>query len=128
MSASPITEVTKDSFTDEVLKSDRLVLVDFYADWCGPCRAMAPALAQFAAENPQVKVVKINVDTSPELAAAFNVQSIPTLVTLKDGRALVGAMGNLPKRAIEELVRQALQEAAKTNIETKPAKKAPRPK
>ncbi len=109
-----ITHVTKENFVEEVMNSDKLVLIDFYADWCGPCKSMAPTLEQFAAENPDVKVVKINIDKSPELMQAFGVRSIPTLVTIKDGKGLAGSVGAVPKSKIEELIRVSLQKLAIT--------------
>ncbi len=115
-----ITEVTSANFDAEVMKADTLVLIDFYADWCGPCKQLAPTLEKVAGEQAgKVKVVKINVDTSPELADLFKVRSIPTIVTMKDGQGLVGAVGNLPKSAIERVIAQALQKAAETNIQAK---------
>lgn len=93
MTSPFVTSVNAQNFEAEVLKSDKLVLIDFYADWCGPCKALAPTLEKFAQENPDVKVVKVNVDESPELANAFKVQSIPTLVTMKDGKGVYGAVG-----------------------------------
>lgn len=115
-----ITEVTSANFDTEVMKADTLVLIDFYADWCGPCKQLAPTLERIATEQAgKVKVVKINVDTAPELADLFKVRSIPTLVTMKDGQGLVGAVGNLPKSAIERVIAQALQKAAETNIQAK---------
>ncbi len=115
-----ITEVTSANFAAEVMQADTLVLIDFYADWCGPCKQLAPTLEKVAAEYAgKVKVVKINVDSAPELADMFKVRSIPTLVTMKDGQGLVGAVGNLPKSAIERVIAQALQKAAETNIQAK---------
>lgn len=127
MTASSIITVTQANFAAEVLQSDKLVLIDFYADWCGPCRAMAPNLEKFAAENPHIKVVKVNVDQEKEIADAFNVRSIPTLVTLKDGQGLIGAVGNLPKKTIEKLVEQALQLVKEANIQAKNENKGPKP-
>jgi len=110
MTSKNITIVTKENFDAEVKNSKQLVLIDFYADWCGPCNALAPTLDQFADENVgRVKVVKINVDENPELAAAFNVRSIPLLVTMKDGQGLYGAVGNLPKSEIEKFVDQSIK-------------------
>lgn len=120
MTTPLITEVTSANFDAEVMKATTLVLIDFYADWCGPCKQLAPTLEKVAAEHAgKVKVVKINVDTAPELADLFKVRSIPTLVTMKDGQGLVGAVGNLPKSAIERVIAQALQKAAETNIQAK---------
>ena len=79
-------EVSADTFTDEVIAHAGRVVVDFYADWCGPCRAMIPVLSKFSQDHSEsVKVVKVNVDDSPELAADHGVQSIPTLVLFEDG-------------------------------------------
>jgi thioredoxin 1 len=117
MTSPFITVVDEKNFEAEVLKSDKLVLIDFYADWCGPCKALAPTLEKFAEDNKdKVKVVKVNVDESPNLSAAFGIRSIPTLVTMKDNQALYGAVGNLPKEALEKLVDQSLQAANENNI------------
>lgn len=127
--ASPfVTEITEDTFEAEVLNSDKLVLIDFYATWCGPCKAMAPTLEKFAEENQAtVKVVKVDVDACPQLAAAFQIRSIPTLVTMKDGQGLIGAIGALPKSEMEKLVKDSLQLVAENNINNKAAPKGPKP-
>jgi thioredoxin 1 len=116
--ASPhITDVNDGNFEDEVLKADKIVLIDFYADWCGPCRAMAPALEAFAAENAdKVKVVKVNIDDAPQLSRAFGIRSIPTLVTMKDGQAIFGVSGSQSKKGLEGLVEQSLQKAQAPHI------------
>ena len=94
-----ILHVNKDNF--ELLKtSDKPVLIDFFADWCGPCRMVAPFVEQIAEENPQYLVAKINVDEQPELAAAFGVTSIPTLVVMKDGKVVEQSAGARPKAQI----------------------------
>lgn len=80
-----INNVTDDNFESEVLKSNQTVVVDFYADWCGPCKILAPTLQEFANENPDIKVVKLNVDENENTAMNFSVYSIPTLVVIKDG-------------------------------------------
>ncbi len=111
MTSPHVTVVTEANFEDEVLKSDKMVLIDFYADWCGPCKAMTPTLEKFAEENAAtVKVVKINVDDNPQLAAGFNVKSIPLLVTIKDGQAIFGSAGSLPKSGIEAFVKASFDE------------------
>lgn len=80
-----IVYVNSENFVDEVLGSNLPVLIDFYADWCGPCKMLAPTLDELAEERDDFKVCKVNVDTSPEIAQAFDVSVIPTLVAMKDG-------------------------------------------
>ena len=92
-----VLHVTKENFEQEVLKSDKPVLLDFWASWCGPCRMLAPILDELAAENPDVKVVKINTDEQPELATQFNVMSIPALFVMKGGEVTNRAVGVQPK-------------------------------
>lgn len=89
---------------DEIIKSDKKILIDFYADWCGPCRMVAPFVEEIANENPQYVVGKINVDAEPELAAAFGVSSIPMLAVLKDGKVVNKAVGARPKDQILQLL------------------------
>ena len=91
--------IDKNNF-EEVKNSDKLVLLDFYADWCGPCRMVAPILHEIAEERPDVIVGKINVDDEPGLAEAFGVYSIPTLVVMKDGKVLRQTSGARPKAQI----------------------------
>jgi len=96
--------VTENNFESEVLKSNIPVLVDFWASWCGPCRMLAPVLAEIAEEQEgKVKVAKINVDEQPALAMQFGVASIPTLVMFKDGKATAKSVGVRPKSQIEEM-------------------------
>ena len=83
------------------------MLLDFYADWCGPCRMVAPVVEQIAEENPQYLIGKINVDKEPELARKFNVLSIPTLVVLKDGKIISQSAGARPKADILALLERA---------------------
>lgn len=92
--------LTKDNFENEVMNSEKTVLIDFSATWCGPCRMVAPIIDEIAAENSQYKVCKIDVDDEPELAAAFAVSSIPMLVVVKGGKIVDQAVGARPKEAI----------------------------
>ena len=99
-----ITVVTADNFVEEVLQSDKPVLVDFYADWCGPCQMMMPTVKEIAEERGDIKVCKVNVDVCPEIAAAFEVSVIPTLVAMKDGGVLAVKTGVQSKADILALL------------------------
>lgn len=94
-----VLSVNKSNF-NSVKTSNKLVLLDFYADWCGPCRMISPLVNEIAEENPQYLVGKINVDQEPELAQAFGVSSIPTLVVMKNGRIVQRSVGARPKSQI----------------------------
>ncbi len=96
--------VTKENFKEEVLESKLPVLVDFYADWCGPCRMLAPVIDEISAERDDIKVCKINVDNDSELAAAYGVMSIPSLFVFKNGEVSNHALGALPKAQILDLL------------------------
>ena len=94
----------KDNFQAEVMNSDKPVLLDFWADWCGPRRMLAPILDDVAEEREDIKVVKVNVDEEPELASQFQVMSIPTLVVIKDKKIANKSLGLIPKAKILELL------------------------
>ena len=96
--------VTKDNFENDVIKSEKKVLLDFWASWCGPCRTVAPTVDAISQEHPEYLVGKINVDDEPELAEAFGIESIPTLVVMKNGKAITGAVGVHSKEQILELL------------------------
>ena len=100
-----ILTITKDNFDNEVMHSDKTVLLDFWAAWCGPCRMLSPLVDEIAEENPSIKVGKINVDEQPELAQQFRVMSIPTLVVVKDGKTTGQAIGVQPKATILDMIR-----------------------
>ncbi|MCD8133150.1 MAG: thioredoxin [Clostridiales bacterium] len=96
--------INQNNFNEEVLNSDKPVLLDFWASWCGPCRMVSPIVDEIASERPDVKVGKINVDEQPELAAQFRVMSIPTLVVVKNGKVVNQAVGARPKSQILALL------------------------
>lgn len=92
--------ITKENFESEVLQANKPVLVDFWAAWCGPCRAISPVVDEIASEREDVVVGKINVDEQPELAQQFGVMSIPTLIVFKNGQAAEKSVGVVPKENI----------------------------
>lgn len=96
--------ITKDNFESEVLNAKEPVLLDFWADWCGPCRMVSPIIDKIAQEMTSTKVRKINVDEQRELAAKFQVMSIPTLVVMKNGKVVSQTMGARPKAAILQML------------------------
>ena len=97
---------TKDTFQASVLESTGVVLVDFWAQWCGPCQMFSPIVDQFAEENPDaVKVGKVNVDEQPELAGQYGVMSIPTAILFQNGEAVKTLVGLQPKEALEDLIK-----------------------
>ena len=99
-----VINVTKDNF-DEVKNSGKTVLLDFYADWCGPCKMVSPMVDQIAEEHPEYVVGKVNVDDEDELSEDFGVMSIPTLVVLKGGEVAEKSVGVIPKDRILELLK-----------------------
>ncbi|MDD6043430.1 MAG: thioredoxin [Eubacteriaceae bacterium] len=96
-------KLTKNNFEEEVLKSEGLVLVDFWASWCGPCKMLAPVLEEIAEENKDIKVGKVNVDEEMELAQQFNIMSIPNLILFKDGKPVKQQVGFRGKEEIEKM-------------------------
>jgi thioredoxin 1 len=98
-----MTAVTESTFEQEVLQSDKPVIVDFWAEWCGPCHAIAPVLERIAEERSgEIKVVKVNIDEEQGLAMRYGIASIPTVVLFKDGEPAAAAIGAQPKQALEK--------------------------
>src|SRR3954470_11272872 len=103
-----ITEVTDANFQAEALESDQPTLVDFWAPWCGPCRAVAPVLEGFGQERPDLKIVKLNTDENQQTAAAFEVLSIPTLILFRNGQVAHKVIGAYPKAKLQAELEPAL--------------------
>lgn len=99
-----VLHVNQDNFQSIVKESAKTVLVDFWASWCGPCRMIAPVLEEVAAQRPDVKVCKVNVDEEQELAASYHVSSIPTLLVFKNGQVVKQSVGAIPKAKILEML------------------------
>ena len=99
-----VINLTIDNFKDEVLNSDKPVLIDFWANWCGPCRMMGPVVDEIAEERYDIKVCKVNVDEERELANLFQISSIPTLAVVKDGNVVNGSVGVRPKKDILRMI------------------------
>jgi thioredoxin 1 len=99
-----VIDVNKSNFEEEVLKSTTKVLVDFNADWCGPCKMLRPVLDEIAETNDNIKIVSINVDLNEKLAREYNVFSIPCLVLIEDGKEVNRSVGMIPKSEVEKLI------------------------
>lgn len=100
-----VLEVTNHNFEEEVLKSEKPVLVDFYADWCGPCKMLSPIVEQVATENEDIKVCRINIDEEQDLAVKYGIMSIPTLVVIKNGEEVNRVVGVVDKKKIIEMIK-----------------------
>lgn len=101
-----VVHLTKESFENEVLSCTAPVLVDFYATWCGPCMMVAPVVEEIAAENPEIKICKVDVDKEPEIARDFQIMSIPTLLVFKNGEIAAKAVGARSKEQILDMMNQ----------------------
>ncbi|MEG0874512.1 MAG: thioredoxin [Clostridiales bacterium] len=97
--------ITKDNFDSEVMKADKTVLIDFWAEWCGPCRMLSPVVDEIGEEVADVKICKVNVDEQPELARQFNVMSIPMLAVVKESKVVETSVGVKPKSAILKMIK-----------------------
>jgi thioredoxin 1 len=106
--AGNLPEVTDANFQAEVIESDKPVLVDFWAPWCGPCRVVAPVLEEIAAERDDLRIVKLNVDENQQTAASFDVLSIPTMILFKNGQMAKKVIGAYPKKRLEAELEPAL--------------------
>ena len=102
-------KVTESSFESDVLKASGTVLVDFWAEWCGPCRAIAPSLEDMAKDMAgKVTIAKVNIDENPMIASKYQIRSIPTLMLFKDGKPVATRMGSLPKQQLYQWVEQSI--------------------
>ena len=101
-----VIHLTKQTFEQEVLQSDKPVFIDFFATWCGPCKMLSPIVEQIAEEVGHVKICKVDVDQESELAAAFGVSSIPTLVLMKDGKIAAQRLGAISKKGLLDFINQ----------------------
>jgi thioredoxin 1 len=99
-----VLHINKDNFHNEVLNSEKPVLLDFFASWCGPCRMVGPILDEIAQEREDIKVCKVDIDEQPELASRFRIMSVPTLMVLKDGNIVDQSIGARPKHQILAMV------------------------
>src|SRR3954467_8711783 len=111
------TAVTEQSFDEEVLQSDKPVLVDFWAEWCGPCHAVAPVLDRIVEDrNGGIKLVKVNIDEQPALSLRYGVQSIPTIILFKDGEPAAAAIGAQPEPALERALGLADSQGSRSRL------------
>jgi thioredoxin 1 len=111
--AGNVMELTDANFTTEVESAEGLVLVDFWAPWCAPCRAVAPVVQQLAAEyDGRVKIGKVNVDDNPQVAAGYGIRSIPTLALFKNGQPVDGVLGAVPRAHLDKMIQQHLPATA----------------
>jgi thioredoxin 1 len=109
--AGSLTQITDNNFDAEVLEAEGPVLVDFWAPWCGPCRVVAPVLEELAAERPELRIVKLDIDENPQTAARFQVLSIPTMILFKAGQPVHKVVGAYPKKKLEQELEPALTAA-----------------
>ena len=105
ISSMDILEVMSENFQKEVLESEKTVLIDFYADWCGPCKMLSPIVQEVASENDDIKVVKVNIDNEQDLAIKYSVMSIPTLIVIKNGEVENMSVGLISKDEILNLIK-----------------------
>jgi thioredoxin 1 len=109
MASDKVVTITQDNFQNEVLSSDTPVLVDFWAEWCGPCKRVAPVLDELASEmDGKIRIAKLNVDENQQIAYQFQVQSIPTFILFKDGKMADRMMGAVPKSAFQSFIERNL--------------------
>ncbi len=103
-----VLKLTNENFEAEAVKSDKPVFIDFYADWCGPCKMVSPIVDEIAEEREDIKICKVNVDDAPEIAAMFGVQSIPALVVMKEGKIAASTVGAMPKTELTAFIDKAV--------------------
>ena len=104
-----VLKITKENYETEVLKSDKLVLIDFYADWCGPCKLLGPVLEKISKSYPDITFIKVNVDDNEQLAVDFGILSIPAVFMLKDGKPVNKFVGSLPESRIVNILEETFK-------------------